>query len=74
MQGRPATVTIGLGWFDVRGRSLVPSPPAITTAFKPASLLVAMSFGTARSSQSKAPPASPRRVYPALSSCKPSLT
>ena len=33
MQGLPATITIGLGWFEVSGRSRVPSPPAITTAF-----------------------------------------
>jgi hypothetical protein len=39
MQGRPATVTIGFGWFEVRGRSLVPSPPAMTTAFKRAGAL-----------------------------------
>ena len=41
MQGRPATVTIGLGWFEVSGRSRVPSPPAITTAFKRRPLLMA---------------------------------
>ena len=33
MHGFPATGTIGFGWFDVSGRSRVPSPPAITTAF-----------------------------------------
>ena len=33
MHGLPATGTIGLGWLEVRGRSRVPSPPAITTAF-----------------------------------------
>src|SRR4029450_6481420 len=33
MQGLPTTGTIGFGWFDVSGRNLVPSPPAMTTAF-----------------------------------------
>ncbi len=33
MQGRPTIGTIGFGWFEVRGRKRVPSPPAITTAF-----------------------------------------
>ena len=33
MQGLPTIGTIGFGWLDVRGRSRVPSPPAITTAF-----------------------------------------
>src|SRR5215469_15800945 len=33
MMGRFATGSIGLGWFAVIGRSLVPSPPAMTTAF-----------------------------------------
>jgi hypothetical protein len=28
-----ATGIIGLGWFEVKGRSLVPSPPAMITAF-----------------------------------------
>ena len=31
--GRLARGIIGLGWFEVRGRSLVPSPPAMITAF-----------------------------------------
>ncbi len=35
MHGLPTIGTIGLGWFEVSGRSRVPSPPAITTAFKP---------------------------------------
>ena len=35
MHGLPTIGTIGLGWFEVSGRSLVPSPPAITTAFMP---------------------------------------
>ena len=33
MHGLPTIGTIGFGWFDVSGRSRVPSPPAITTAF-----------------------------------------
>ncbi len=33
MQGLPAIGTIGFGWFEVSGRSRVPSPPAMTTAF-----------------------------------------
>ena len=33
MHGLPTIGTIGLGWFEVSGRSRVPSPPAITTAF-----------------------------------------
>ena len=33
MQGLPTIGTIGFGWFDVSGRSRVPSPPAMTTAF-----------------------------------------
>ena len=33
MQGLPTIGTIGFGWFEVSGRSRVPSPPAITTAF-----------------------------------------
>jgi hypothetical protein len=33
MHGFPTIGTIGLGWLDVSGRSLVPSPPAMTTAF-----------------------------------------
>src|SRR5580692_2517357 len=33
MIGRLTTGSIGLGWLAVIGRSLVPSPPAITTAF-----------------------------------------
>jgi len=32
MQGLPTIGTIGFGWFEVSGRSRVPSPPAITTA------------------------------------------
>ena len=32
MQGLPQSDTIGFGWLLVRGRSLVPSPPAMTTA------------------------------------------
>src|SRR5690242_2366394 len=31
--GRLAIGIIGLGWFDVRGRRRVPSPPAMITAF-----------------------------------------
>src|ERR1700677_584672 len=34
MIGRLATGSRGLGWFAVIGRSRVPSPPAMTTAFK----------------------------------------
>src|SRR5215475_14781297 len=33
MIGRFTTGNMGLGWFAVIGRSRVPSPPAITTAF-----------------------------------------
>ena len=33
MHGLPTIGTIGFGWFEVSGRSRVPSPPAITTAF-----------------------------------------
>ena len=33
MHGLPTIGTIGFGWLDVSGRSRVPSPPAITTAF-----------------------------------------
>ena len=33
MIGRLATGSRGLGWLAVIGRSRVPSPPAITTAF-----------------------------------------
>ena len=33
MHGLPTIGTIGFGWLDVRGRSRVASPPAITTAF-----------------------------------------
>src|SRR5580704_6288300 len=33
MIGRLTTGSIGLGWLAVMGRSRVPSPPAITTAF-----------------------------------------
>jgi hypothetical protein len=33
MHGFPTIGTIGFGWFEVNGRSRVPSPPAITTAF-----------------------------------------
>ena len=32
MHGLPTIGTIGFGWFEVSGRSRVPSPPAITTA------------------------------------------
>ena len=35
MHGLPTIGTIGLGWFEVSGRSRVPSPPAMTTAFTP---------------------------------------
>src|SRR4051812_4577592 len=38
MHGLPTTGTIGFGWFEVSGRSRVPSPPAITTAFTRSSL------------------------------------
>ncbi len=31
--GRLAIGSIGFGWFDVSGRSRVPSPPAMITAF-----------------------------------------
>ena len=37
--GRLATGSIGLGVFDVSGRSRVPSPPAMITAFMSAALL-----------------------------------
>src|SRR5580700_10096058 len=33
MIGRLTTGSMGLGWFAVIGRSRVPSPPAMTTAF-----------------------------------------
>jgi hypothetical protein len=33
MHGLPTIGTIGFGWFDVRGRRRVPSPPAMTIAF-----------------------------------------
>ena len=33
MIGRLTTGSSGLGWFAVIGRSRVPSPPAMTTAF-----------------------------------------
>src|SRR4051794_5876499 len=33
MIGRLATGSMGLGWLAVIGRSRVPSPPAMTTAF-----------------------------------------
>ena len=33
MHGLPTIGTIGFGWFEVSGRSRVPSPPAMTTAF-----------------------------------------
>ena len=36
MHGLPTIGTIGFGWFEVSGRSRVPSPPAMTTAFTPA--------------------------------------
>src|ERR1700722_13441131 len=39
MIGRFTTGSSGLGWLAVIGRSLVPSPPAITTAFTAAGLL-----------------------------------
>jgi hypothetical protein len=39
MMGRFTTGSSGLGWFAVIGRSLVPSPPAITTAFTTDALL-----------------------------------
>src|SRR5687768_15566928 len=32
MHGLPTIGTIGFGWFEVKGRRRVPSPPAITTA------------------------------------------
>ena len=35
MHGLPTIGTIGFGWFEVSGRSRVPSPPAMTTAFTP---------------------------------------
>ena len=37
MHGLPTIGTIGFGWFEVSGRRRVPSPPAMTTAFMPAS-------------------------------------
>src|SRR5579872_6510028 len=39
MIGRLATGSSGLGWLAVIGRSRVPSPPAMTTAFKADALL-----------------------------------
>ena len=39
MIGRFATGSNGLGWLAVIGRSRVPSPPAMTTAFKTQPLL-----------------------------------
>ena len=36
--GRPAMVSSGFGVFDVRGRSRLPSPPAMMTAFTGAAL------------------------------------
>ena len=37
MHGLPTIGTIGFGWFEVSGRSRVPSPPAITIALTVAS-------------------------------------
>ena len=31
--GLPKIGSIGFGWLEVSGRSLVPAPPAMTTAF-----------------------------------------
>src|ERR1700758_2363223 len=39
MIGLLATGSMGLGWFAVIGRSRVPSPPAMTTAFNSLRLL-----------------------------------
>ena len=39
MIGRLTTGSSGLGWFAVIGRSRVPSPPAMTTAFIRGSVL-----------------------------------
>ena len=33
MHGLPTIGTMGFGWLEVSGRSRVPSPPAMTTAF-----------------------------------------
>ena len=40
MHGLPTIGTIGFGWFDVSGRRRVPSPPAMTTAFRRTPLFV----------------------------------
>ena len=48
MIGRLTTGSRGLGWLAVIGRSRVPSPPAITTAFTVRSLRVAFTLIGAR--------------------------
>ena len=42
--GMLAIGSIGLGWFEVSGRSLVPSPPAMITAFMNLPLLPGTGF------------------------------
>ena len=55
MHGLPTIGTIGFAWFDVSGRSLVPSPPAMTTAFIPSSPPGAPSTVARRAPRSRAP-------------------
>ena len=60
--GRPTSGSIGLGRFDVCGRSRVPSPPAMMTAFMRGSVTPASASAPA--------PASPRAARPSRSALR----
>ena len=63
MHGLPTIGTIGFGWFEVSGRSRVPSPPAITTAFIAATSRLALITycAAATSASASAEPEEPER-------------
>ena len=56
MHGLPTIGTIGFGWFEVSGRSRVPSPPAMTTAFIAATACRAFSTYCAPAATASASP------------------
>ena len=58
MHGLPTIGTIGFGWFEVSGRSRVPSPPAITTPSR-VHLPPRLQRGTARAATSASRDADP---------------
>ena len=80
MIGRLTTGSSGLGWFAVIGRSRVPSPPAITTAFTVTSCRAVSSAGPApvvgtscRTWTRYSTPAHQYRAVPQIANAQPTI-